>query len=249
MHRSLRTNVWPIVSSSAVSDSYTTPPQELSGRTQNQTSKRFPNIPRRLGSGGSGAGPLRENHVAIRVKELCKTAQLDEAILYCNNLPTALQGPVAWNTVIQTALEAKRYNFAYTQFIAMKKRAIQPTVATFHMFLTAYARAVPEMLTSIQLERAEKLYNDWAHLISSGQNKETKDASRAHPAAAYIDVLANADAYQRIWDVFYELEPHGPLAPNEHVFTSMLIAFAKRTGGADVDKQSTRARNAQEAKL
>ncbi|KAG9104274.1 hypothetical protein FRC06_004024 [Ceratobasidium sp. 370] len=235
--------------SSTVPESRTSSPQEAPRKAQNSFSKRSQDIPQRSGSRDPGAGPLREVHVAIRVKELCKTGQLDEAILYCNNLPTALQGPVAWNTVIQAALEAKRYTFAYTQFLAMKKRAIHPTIATFHIFLTAYARAAPEMLTPLQLERAEKFYNDWTHSISSGKNKETKGAPRAHPAAAYIDVLANAGAYQKIWDVFYELESDGPLAPNEHVFTSMLIALTKRAGGADVDKQSARTRNAEDAKL
>ncbi|KAG8742261.1 hypothetical protein FRC10_001748 [Ceratobasidium sp. 414] len=234
--------------STTVSGSKTLSPQEFPREAQSSRSNYY-QIPQKLGSRDSDAGPLREVHVAIRVKELCKTGQLDEAIHYCNNIPTALQGPIAWNTVIQTALEAKRYNFAYTQFLAMKKRAVRPTMTTFHIFLTAYARAAPEILTSLHLERAEKLHNDWAHLISSGQNTETKDAPRAHPAAAYIDVVANAGAYQKIWDVFYELESQGPLAPNEHVFTSMLIAFTKRAGGADLDKQSVRARNAQDAKL
>ncbi|KAG9125659.1 hypothetical protein FRC07_006722 [Ceratobasidium sp. 392] len=169
-----------------------------------------------------------------------------------DNTATALQGPAAWNTIIQAALEAKRYNLAYTQFLAMKKRAIQPTVATFSIFLTAYAKADPEILTSIQLERAQKMYNDWSNLASSGQSKKPKDLSGLHPAAAYIDVLANAGAYRKIWDVFYELDAQGPLAPNQHVFTSMFITFTKRAGRADTstpDNQGIGAQDTQDAKL
>jgi hypothetical protein len=58
-------------------------------------------------------GLLHEVHIATTVKELCGAGKLEEAIEYCENVPTALQGPVAWNTVIKGALDAKMYNSAY----------------------------------------------------------------------------------------------------------------------------------------
>lgn len=64
-------------------------------------------------------GPPREVHVAQIVKKLCSEGKLAEAIEYCTNAPAALQGPVAWNTIINHALEAKRYTFAYQQFLAV----------------------------------------------------------------------------------------------------------------------------------
>jgi hypothetical protein len=98
----------------------------ISGRFVNKYPRTSPRNPRseapqrpssRSRSTNPYAGPLRGVHVAIRVKELCTTGQLDAAIEYCSKIPTALQGPVPWNTIIQAALEAKRYNFAYTQFL------------------------------------------------------------------------------------------------------------------------------------
>jgi hypothetical protein len=143
----------------------------------------------------------------------------------------------------------------------MKKRAIKPTIITFRTFLSAYAQASPETLTPLQLERAQKFYKDWVDITLTARTKSTVNANTAaHPAAAYINVLANAKQYQSIWDTFYELSSEGPLAPDEFVFTSMFVAFAKRgtnttpvtPDGTDAvlgDVPSTKARNAQDAKM
>ncbi|QRV87787.1 pentatricopeptide repeat-containing protein 5, mitochondrial [Ceratobasidium sp. AG-Ba] len=181
------------------------PPSYALYGKNSETSQKFtgdPKIPQ--DSKHSQAGPLRENHVAIRVKELCATGQLEQAIDYCNNVPTAVQGPVAWNTIIQAALDAKRYNFAYTQFLTMKKRAIKPTISTYLTLLKGYAQADPVNLTHIQLQRAEKLYKDWSDLMLSGNVKLNRQTARLHPAATYIEVLTNAGAHQKVWDVFYD---------------------------------------------
>ncbi|KAG8765197.1 hypothetical protein FRC12_007633, partial [Ceratobasidium sp. 428] len=135
----------------------------------------------------------------------------------------------------------------------MKKRAIKPTATTFHILSTAYARAAPEILTSLQLDRAQKIYKDWSDLISSEEVEvKGKRVIRSHPAAAYIDVLANAGEYQKIWEVYYELEGQGSLAPNEHVFTSMFIALAKRVDGAEIsptERHNASTQSAQDATL
>ncbi|EUC66459.1 PPR domain protein [Rhizoctonia solani AG-3 Rhs1AP] len=111
----------------------------------------------------------------------------------------------------------------------MKKRHIIPTGATYTTFMSAYAQAKPEILTSTQLERAQGLYKEWANLALSARTDNAIAAiTSVHPAAAYISVLANAKLYQTIWDTFYDLNVDGPLAPNQFVFTSMFIAFAKR---------------------
>ncbi|KAF8605364.1 hypothetical protein BDV93DRAFT_490711 [Ceratobasidium sp. AG-I] len=195
------------------------------------------------------SGPPREVHVAHTVKELCKEGKLDEAVEYCENTPVALQGPVAWNTVITYALQEKRYNFAYQQFLAMKKRAVVPTVPTYNLFLSAYAEADPKVLTPLQRERAQKIYSDWTSLVLSAKAGTSKGVDRSHPAAAYIDALANMGDFQAIWDVFYQLGSEGPLAPNEHVFTSMFLAIAKRNVQDEEGLAKIRARNAEDGKL
>ncbi|CCO28111.1 hypothetical protein BN14_02103 [Rhizoctonia solani AG-1 IB] len=96
--------------------------------------------------------------------------------------------------------------------------------------MSAYAHAKPETFNAVQLERLQQLYKDWADLAASARTNSAVIAiTRVPPAAAYISVLANAKLYQSIWDIFYSLETEGPLAPNQFVFTSMFIAFAKRT--------------------
>lgn len=147
----------------------------------------------------------------------------------------------------------------------MKKRAITPTSATYSTFLFAYAQASPEILTSTQLERAKKFYDNWIHLISVAPTKTTFSVSTTvHPASAYISVLANANLYQSIWDTFYELDPESRIAPDQFVFTSMFVAIAKRgTNSIPTDScgdsgstftladnaPNDRVRNAQDAKL
>ncbi|KAJ1308994.1 hypothetical protein OPQ81_004676 [Rhizoctonia solani] len=175
-------------------------------------------------------GPLREVHIATRVKELCHAGKLEEAADVCQNTPAALQGAPAWNTVIYHALSKGRYNYGYTLYQQMKKRHIIPTVATYTILMTSYAEAKPEILTPLQLERAQNIYKEWVNLaLSARTEKAVATITSVHPTAAYISVLANAKLYQSIWDTFYDLDLEGPLAPNQYVFTSMFIAFAKRT--------------------
>ncbi|KAL5636623.1 hypothetical protein ACGC1H_000548 [Rhizoctonia solani] len=175
-------------------------------------------------------GPPRQVHIATKVKELCQAGDFDGAIEVCTNAPAALQGAAAWNTIIHHALSEGRYNYAYTLYQQMKKRHIIPTVATYTTFMSAYAQAKPEVLTSTQLERAQGLYKEWTNLVLSARTENAIAViTSVHPAAAYISVLANAKLYQSIWDTFYDLNADGPLAPNQFVYTSMFIAFAKRT--------------------
>ncbi|KAG8731523.1 hypothetical protein FRC11_003925 [Ceratobasidium sp. 423] len=175
-------------------------------------------------------GLIREVHIATKVKGLCQAGKLEEAVEVCENAPAALQGAPAWNTVIHHALSKERYNYAYTLYQQMKKRHIVPTVTTYTTFMSAYAQASPEILTSTQLERVQNLYKDWVNLALSARTDNAAAAiTGVHPAAAYISVLANAKLYQTIWDTFYDLNLEGPLAPNHIVFTNMFVAFAKRT--------------------
>ncbi|KAH7343447.1 hypothetical protein B0J17DRAFT_713628 [Rhizoctonia solani] len=174
-------------------------------------------------------GPAREVHIATKVKELCQGGKLEEAVEVCMNAPAALQGAPAWNTVIHHALSDGRHNYAYTLYQQMKKRHIVPTVATYTTFMSAFAQAKPEVLTSLQLERVQKFYKDWIDQVLSAGADNATTGTLVHPAAAYISVLANAKLYQSIWDTFYDLSLDGPLPPNQFVFTSMFIAFAKRT--------------------
>ncbi|CAE6440588.1 unnamed protein product [Rhizoctonia solani] len=100
--------------------------------------------------------------------------------------------------------------------------------------MSAFAQARPEVLTSLQLGRAQTLYKDWVNQVLSARTDNAIIAiTSVHPAAAYISVLANAKLYQSIWDTFYDLNLDGPLAPNQFVFTSMFVAFAKRTTAPD----------------
>lgn len=132
-------------------------------------------------------------------------------------------------------------------------------------FLSAYAKATPEALTSVQLEHAQKFYKAWVNIVLTSRTPSTlKRATVVHPAAAYINVLSNAKSYQAIWDTFYELSPEGPLAPDQYVFTCMFVALAKRdtvetptpsndtpsaTSTPSDDIRGARLRNAQDAKL
>ncbi|CAE6505656.1 unnamed protein product [Rhizoctonia solani] len=200
------------------------PKQGYTGPSHNPRIKPASHLP------PNDRGPTREVHIATRVKGLCQVGKLKEAVEACVNTPAALQGAPAWNTVIHHALSEERYNYAYTLYQQMKKRHIIPTVATYTTFMSAYAQANPKFLTSTQLERVQNLYKDWANLVVSARTDNAIAAiTWVHPAAAYISVLANAKLYQTIWDTFYDLDLESPLAPNHFVFTSMFVAFAKRT--------------------
>ncbi|KAF8680857.1 PPR repeat family [Rhizoctonia solani] len=175
-------------------------------------------------------GPAREVHIAVKVRNLCQAGKLDQAVEVCVGAPAALQGATAWNTIIHHALSEERYNYAYTLYQQMKRRHIVPTISTYTSFMSAYAHAKPKNLTAIQLERIHKLYKDWSNLAASARTENAINAiTWVPPAAAYISVLGNAKLYQSIWDVFYDLETEGPLAPNQFVFTNMFVAFHKRT--------------------
>jgi hypothetical protein len=61
---------------------------------------------------------LLEPHVlSARLKKLCDSGKVDDAISVLNNAPLDAQNTQVWNTMIWETLKAKRYSLAYQLYI------------------------------------------------------------------------------------------------------------------------------------
>ncbi|TCD64330.1 hypothetical protein EIP91_004240 [Steccherinum ochraceum] len=91
-----------------------------------------------------------------------------------------------------------------------------------------------------RLEMTKQLYQDFVALVESAQESYSSDLKSMHngPVNAYLKVLASTGQYDQMHTVFNTLPSTGPLAANEHTYTTVFQILsenaAKRGDFADV---------------
>ena len=61
--------------------------------------------------------PLEPHVLSARLKKLCDTGKIDDAIFMLKNAPLDAQNTQVWNTMIWETLKIKRYSLAYQLYI------------------------------------------------------------------------------------------------------------------------------------
>lgn len=122
----------------------------------------------------------------------------------------------------------------------MKRRGFSPTTRTYATLFNGLARIESWHSYTKQLKNAESIYTYFMRHLQSVQKDDPRSPELdISPLAAYIRILGEAGEYQKIFDVYYELDPSGPLAPNHLIFTAMFSAIARFNAAARKQLNST----------
>lgn len=82
----------------------------------------------------------------------------------------------------------------------------------------------------VQLTHAHQLYDYFIkHLQTVKHHMPKSEDLTVSPLAKYIKILGDAGDFQKIFDVYYAMEPEGPLAANRDIFTAMFQAMGSRS--------------------
>ncbi|KAF9055258.1 hypothetical protein BDZ89DRAFT_938618 [Hymenopellis radicata] len=195
--------------------------------------------------------PKLEPHVlSERLKKLCDEGKLEAAISMLKNSPHDAQNAIVWNTVIWECMKAKQFQQSYQLFTDMKRRGFSPTTRTYHTMFNGLVRIEDWAAYPKQLKNAESLFQHYMRHIESVHAHSPKSPElSSSPLALYLKLLGDAGRYQEIFDVYYNLDPKGPITPDHMVFTAMFQALSPLKIPYGMDSESTATQNASSAKL
>ncbi|KZT12775.1 uncharacterized protein LAESUDRAFT_753819 [Laetiporus sulphureus 93-53] len=221
------------------------PPKARSRHLQNDGSQPVIRNPKYYGR-------LRPADVSKRIHRFCAGGRFPDAVEMVKNLPADAQNTVVWNTLIDKAFENKRYNVAYKLFTDMKRRGFRPDIRTFYTMFGGYMSVKDWSRYTLQLQNVHSLFEEYqVYIEETRQHSPHGGHISVAPINAYIMILSNVGDYQKMMDVYSEMEEAGPLAPNHYTFANLFNAIAekKRTSSAPEDVRAQRAKNASEVKL
>ncbi|KAK0190945.1 pentatricopeptide repeat-containing protein [Armillaria mellea] len=170
---------------------------------------------------------LEPHELSRRLKVLCDEGQLDAAVSTLKNSPRDAQNAPVWNTVIWECLKQKHYQLSYQLYTDMKRRGHSPTTRTYQTMLGGLSRIEDWTSHTKQIKNAHSLYESFQrHIISLHKEKPGSLDITSVPLASYMRILGAAGLYQGMFDVYYDLDPMGPLKPDHLVFTSMFQSLS-----------------------
>ncbi|KAG7449216.1 uncharacterized protein BT62DRAFT_1002786 [Guyanagaster necrorhizus] len=181
---------------------------------------------------------------------LCDEGQVDAAVSMLKNSPRDAQNVPVWNTVIWECLKQKQFQLSYQLYTDMKRRGHSPTTRTYQTMLGGLARIEDWTSHTKQLKNAHSLYESFQRHVTS-LHKERPDSPdiTSVPLASYMRILGAAGLYQEMFDVYYDLDPTGPLTPDHLVFTSMFQSLSPLHVPYGKNESLTVLQNASSAKL
>ncbi|KAF9247042.1 hypothetical protein BU15DRAFT_57966 [Melanogaster broomeanus] len=185
---------------------------------------------RKLAKRGDGRSPklLKPYDLALQLKQLCASGNLDGAIERLQSVPRDAQNIAVWNTMLSLCMSEKKFQLAYTLFTDMKRRGFSPENTTFATMFKGLSQISNWSNFPKQLAHAHALYEYYLKHIESVKFHEPDNVQELSPIplSQYISILGSAGELQKIFDVYFAMDQEGPGAPNRFVFTAMLRAIA-----------------------
>lgn len=132
----------------------------------------------------------------------------------------------------------------------MKRRGFSPTTRTYQTMFNGLTRIEDWAAYPKQMKNAESLFQSYMrHIESVHAHNPTSPELSSSPLSLYLKLLGDAGRYQEIFDVYYNLDPKGPITPDHLVFTAMFQALSPLKIPYGMDSESTAVQNASSAKL
>ncbi|KAG5652429.1 hypothetical protein H0H81_005025 [Sphagnurus paluster] len=183
--------------------------------------------------------------LSTRLKKLCDTNKIDDAVSMLKNSPRDAQNTQVWNTLIWECMKAKRFNLSYSLYTDMKRRGFSPTARTFQTMFTGLSKIENWSAHPKQLDNSHSIYEAFQRYMASVKKHDPDSAElTSGPVAAYIKILGDNALYQEVFDVYYALPEQGPGSPNELVYTAMFHALASTPGNSPPELHYQNATNA-----
>ncbi|KAK0453638.1 hypothetical protein EV421DRAFT_1897639 [Armillaria borealis] len=171
---------------------------------------------------------LEPHELSRRLKILCDEGQLDAAVSMLKNTPRDAQNAPVWNTVIWECLKQKQYQLSYQLYTDVYETSRAQSYYTD--LPDNVGRSCPHRRLDITYETAKNarsLYESFQrHITSLHKEKPGSPDITSAPLASYMRILGAAGLYQEMFDVYYDLDPMGPLTPDHLVFTSMFQSLS-----------------------
>ena len=113
----------------------------------------------------------------------------------------------------------------------MKRRGYKATNYTFAAMMKEYRTVDDWKPFSKQLANVHKLFEAWRECVFShkGTDPMYSNAAAISPLNMYIAVLAKAELYQKMFDVFNEAREHGPIHPDGRTYSELFFRLSERS--------------------
>lgn len=129
----------------------------------------------------------------------------------------------------------------------MKRRGFSPNTRTFSTMFNGLSKIEHWATYTKQIENAHTLFEGYQrHVAAVKQDNPGSDELSVAPIAPYFKVLGDNGLQQKMFDIYYDMDKEGPLAPNQFVYTAMFRALHTKRSGLNTPAQ---AQNAASAKL
>ncbi|KAI0347517.1 hypothetical protein BDW22DRAFT_1351965 [Trametopsis cervina] len=172
---------------------------------------------------------LRPAVLNSRLLKLCAEGKYDDAVDMLKNAPHDASNAIVWNNMVSEIMKGEKYQLAYQLYTDMKRRQHKPTLFTYATVMKGYARVTNWELFTKQLDNVHNVYNAYRECLLETYHTDTTSAA-VHLSTfnMYLKVLAKADQYQKMFDVFNEMLDDGPLPPDHISFTEMFMSLCNR---------------------
>ncbi|GJJ15628.1 hypothetical protein Clacol_009906 [Clathrus columnatus] len=163
--------------------------------------------------------------LSARITKLFQQGRLQEAINMVKYSPLDAQNAAVWATLIGFVMSEKKYKEAFRLFTEMKRRGVRPSIRTFGVLLQGYNQIEDWRNHSVQLKNVHSICDQLLRFVKEeGQDEEVNII----PFNSLIKIYGKTGQYQKMYDIYNELDKKGPLAPDIYTFTILLNAIANR---------------------
>ena len=132
----------------------------------------------------------------------------------------------------------------------MKRRGFKPTTGTFATLMAGYVGIEDWRMYTMQLENVHTIMRSFAeHAKVSKQDPALAFELDVKPINMYITILGDAREYQKMFDVFNEMDKSGWLAPTSRTYSNLFSALAERIHVPGSSREALGAQSASDAKL
>ncbi|KAJ7591058.1 hypothetical protein C8J56DRAFT_749740, partial [Mycena floridula] len=184
---------------------------------------------------------LEPKELSARLTKLCDENRFSDAQTMLTNSPLDAQNAAVWNTLIWQCMKGQQFQLAYKLYTDMKRRGIRPNIRTYQSMLSGYAKIEDWSRHPKQLKNVHALYDAYRSLRTPQPEGNDADAAEnlTAPLTSYFTILGANGLQQKMFDIYYELDKTGPMAPNHFVFASMFRALCAKAGGSSIEKAAS----------
>ncbi|EMD40677.1 hypothetical protein CERSUDRAFT_130817 [Gelatoporia subvermispora B] len=163
-----------------------------------------------------------------RLKSLCDGGRLQEAVDMLLNAPLDAKRVKHFNLLMKTASTLAKYSEMYNLFIEMKRRGFIPNAGTYQTMLGGYAQIEDWSHRTKQIAQVHNVFENYRSWVTALKAEDPKSLHlTVGPYNPYFKILGATKQYEKIYDVYYDMDQDGPLSPDVKVLTGLFDALVE----------------------